>query len=185
LSGRAALAGAGTPALVRLRGSILLLPKIAVGGLVLFAIGVMLAGVFLRYVMIQVTDWLDVDPVGFFWVEELGELALAWLTLLGAALGVMERSHFALAIVAHRLPPRLRRAVHVLNHVLIALFGALVAWQGWKLVLLNLSLASPALEFSLGWLYGAAVVGGVLMALYALAAAAGPVHEHGIDDVRE
>ena len=47
-------------------------------------------------------------------------------------------------------------------------------------------LTSPALEISLGWLYGSTVVGGVLMALYALDAArhpAGP--EHTFADVRE
>jgi TRAP-type C4-dicarboxylate transport system permease small subunit len=157
------------------RETVLLLPKIVVGALVLFAIGVMLTGVFLRYVMIEVTDWFDVDPVSFYWVEEVGELTLAWLTLVGAAVGVAERSHFTLTLLAHRLPPGLQRALHVLNHALIALFGGLIAWQGWGLVKLNSALTSPALEISLGWLYAATVVGGTLIALYALAAAAGPV----------
>ena len=35
-----------------------------------------------------ITDWLDVDPVPFTWVEEVGELLLAWLTLIGAAIGI-------------------------------------------------------------------------------------------------
>lgn len=157
------------------RETVLLIPKIVVGALVLFAIGVMLTGVFLRYVMIEVTDWFDVDPVSFYWVEEVGELTLAWLTLVGAAVGVAERSHFTLTLLAHRLPPGLRRALHVLNHALIAVFGGLIAWQGWALVKLNSALTSPALEISLGWLYAATVVGGTLIALYALAAAAGPV----------
>ena len=34
------------------------------------------------------------DPVNFFWVEEVGEMALAWLTLIGAAVGVRERGAF-------------------------------------------------------------------------------------------
>ena len=157
------------------RETALLLPKIVVGALVLFAIGVMLTGVFLRYVMIEVTDWLDVDPVSFYWVEEVGELTLAWLTLVGAAVGVAERSHFTLTLVVHRLPPAMQRALHVLNHAAIALFGGLIAWQGWGLVKLNRGLTSPALEISLGWLYASTVVGGTLIALYALAAAAGPV----------
>lgn len=157
------------------RETALLLPKIVVGGLVLFAIGVMLTGVFLRYVMIEVTDWLDADPVSFYWVEEVGELTLAWLTLVGAAVGVAERSHFTLTVLVHRLPPGLQRALHVLTHGVIALFGGLIAWQGWGLVKLNSALTSPALEISLGWLYAATVVGGTLIALYALAAAAGPV----------
>jgi len=168
------------------RATVVLMPKIVVGALVLFAIAVMLAGVFLRYVMIEITDWLDVDPVSFFWVEEVGELALTWLTLIGAAVGVAERSHFTLTLIVHRLPPRAQRALHVLNHGLIAFFGGLVAWQGWNLIKLNGALTSPALEISLGWMYAASVVGGTMIALYALAAAAGPVGPgHRPQDVRQ
>ena len=64
--------------LARGRCSIVLaIPKIVTGGLVLLAIGVMLYGVFMRYIMLPITDWLDVDPVNFFWVEEVGETTLA------------------------------------------------------------------------------------------------------------
>ena len=59
----------------------------------------MLYGVFMRYVMLPITDWLDVDPVNFFWVEEVGETTLCWLTLIGAAVGVAERSHFTLTLL--------------------------------------------------------------------------------------
>ena len=44
---------------------LLLLPKDVLGGLVLFAIGVMLYGVFARYVMLPISDWLDVDRAEF------------------------------------------------------------------------------------------------------------------------
>jgi len=27
--------------------------------------------------MLEVTDWLDVDPIRFTWVEEVGEMMLA------------------------------------------------------------------------------------------------------------
>ena len=36
----------------------------------------MLYGVFMRYIMLPITDWLDVDPINFFWVEEVGETTL-------------------------------------------------------------------------------------------------------------
>src|SRR3978361_1887615 len=102
-----------------------LLPRILWGGLVLFAIGVMLYGVFARYVLLPVTDWLDVDPPNFFWVEEVGETTLAWLTMIGAAIAVQERSHFALNLLTHRFSPGARRVVHVVNNLLIAGFGGL------------------------------------------------------------
>lgn len=162
-----------------------LLPKVVLGGLVLFAIAVMLYGVFCRYVMLPVTDWLDVDPPNFFWVEEVGETTLAWLTLVGAAVAVKERSHFELNIFTHRLPARIQAGLHVCHNVLIAAFGGLVAWLGYKLTVLNSTLASPALEFNLGWLYASATVGGILMALYALDAARRRAGGHTLADVRE
>jgi TRAP-type C4-dicarboxylate transport system permease small subunit len=174
------------PSGARAVNAVLAIPKIVTGGLVLLAIGVMLYGVFMRYVMLPITDWMDVDPVNFFWVEEVGETTLIWLTLVGAAVAVAERGHFTLTILTHHLPLRAQRIIHVANNLLIAAFGGLLAWLGVKLAILNAMLTSPALEFSLAWLYASAVVGGVLMALYALDAArrpAGP--DHQITDVRE
>ncbi|HBK07248.1 MAG TPA: hypothetical protein DDZ81_15580 [Acetobacteraceae bacterium] len=165
---------------------VLLLPRILLGGLVLFAISVMLYGVFARYVLVPLTDWMDTDPPNFFWVEEVGETSLAWLTLIGAAVAVKERSHFALNLITHRLPPGGLAVLHVAHNLIIAAFGGLIAWIGIKLVLLNMMLSSPALEMSLGWLYACTVVGGILMALYALDNArktGGP--EHSFADVRE
>jgi TRAP-type C4-dicarboxylate transport system permease small subunit len=51
-------------------------------------------------------------------------------------------------------------------------------------VVLNGGLASPALEISLGWLYASAVVGGVLIVVYALGTVTRPL-EHTLADVRE
>jgi TRAP-type C4-dicarboxylate transport system permease small subunit len=165
---------------------LLQVPRIILGGLVLFAISVMLYGVFARYILLPITDWLDVDPPNFFWVEEVGETSLAWLTLIGAAVAVKERSHFALNLLSYRFSPRYRAILHVAHNLLIAAFAGLVAWFGFKLVLLNITLTSPALEMSLGWLYASTVVGGILMACYALDLARDPAApEHSFADVRE
>ncbi|HVY15105.1 MAG TPA: TRAP transporter small permease [Rhodopila sp.] len=165
---------------------VLMLPRIILGSLVLFAIGVMLYGVLMRYVVLPVTDWLNLDPPDFFWVEEVGEMALAWLTLLGAAIAVKERSHFALSLFVHRLPRGGQAVVHVAHNLIIAAFGGLTAWLGYQLVLLNITLTTPALEINMGWLYGCAVAGGILMLLYALDAARRPHDpDHSFADVRE
>ena len=87
----------------------------------------LLVGVLLRYVMIPVTDHFDLESVGFFWVEELGELLLAWITLIGAAIGVRERAHFTLHLFELQIPPAVRRAIVRFNNLLIAAFGALAA----------------------------------------------------------
>ena len=162
------------------------IPRFIVGVLVLFAIGVMLYGVFMRYLMLPVFDYFDWDPISFFWVEEMGEAALAWITLIGAAIGVAERSHFTLAIIAHRWSAGTQRAVHIGNHLFIAFFGGLMAWLGVKLAVLNAPLTSPGLEFSLAWLYVPVTVGGILIGIYAVQALRDPViHIHDITDVKE
>lgn len=145
-----------------------LLPKVVLTALLAIAIADMLIGVFLRYVMVQITDWLDLDPVNFFWVEEVGEMALAWLTMIGAGIGIAERAHFTLRVLTHRLPLKWQRGINVMNHFIIAGFGAVVVWCGIRLAIVNSALASPALQINLAWLYVSAAVGGVLIVVYAL-----------------
>jgi TRAP-type C4-dicarboxylate transport system permease small subunit len=153
-------------------------PKFAVTALITLAIVNLLVGVILRYFVGAITDWLDVDPVPFTWVEEVGELSLAWLTLIGAAIGIQSRSHFALAVFVHRLPETAQIWIHRFNHALIMGFGLLVAYYGFRLCLLNRTLATPGLQINLAWLYASSVVGGILIAIYGLAMMVSPL-PHG------
>ena len=156
-------------------------PKIFLALLLVFVMLDLLAGVLLRYVVVQITDYFDLDPISFFWVEEVGEFGLAWLAAVGAAVAIIERVHFALRVVTHRFAPRTQRIVDRVNHVLIAGFGAFAAFYGWKLCETNAVLTSPGLGLNLAWLYGSSVAGGTLIALYGLIVAAGlapaPVEE--------
>jgi len=150
-------------------------PKLAVTALIILAIVNLLVGVILRYFIGAITNWLDIDPVPFTWVEEVGELSLAWLTLIGAAIGVQSRSHFTLTVFVHRLPQTAQLWIHRFNHALIAAVGGLAAWYGFKLCLLNRSLTTPGLEINLAWLYASSVVGGILIGVYGLAMMISPL----------
>jgi TRAP-type C4-dicarboxylate transport system permease small subunit len=139
-----------------------------VTALLILAIGDMLIGVFLRYVMVEITDFLDFDPINFFWVEEVGEFSLTWLTMIGAAVGIADRIHFTLHVLTHRLPLQVQRVIYVVNHLLIAGFGALAAWYGTRLAVTNSALTSPALQVNLAWVYAAVSVGGALILIYGI-----------------
>jgi TRAP-type C4-dicarboxylate transport system permease small subunit len=149
------------------------IPKIFLALLLIFVMLDLLAGVLLRYVVVQITDYFDLDPISFFWVEEVGEFGLAWLAAVGAAVAIIERVHFALRIVTHRLTPRTQQIVDRVNHLLVAGFGALAAVYGFKLCVTNSVLTSPGLGLNLAWLYASSVVGGALIAVYGLIVAAG------------
>jgi len=153
------------------------IPKFTITALIIFAIINLLIGVVLRYFVGAITDWLDVDPVPFTWVEEVGEMALAWLTLIGAAVGVQQRSHFTLHVFVHNLSPVGQLWIHRFNHALIVGVGLLAAWYGYKLCLLNRTLTTPGLEINLAWLYASSVVGGILIAVYGFATMISPPPE--------
>ena len=148
------------------------LPPVAVTVLMLVAMVDMLAGVFLRYVMTWVSATFNLPSVRFFWVEEIGEYALAWLTFIGAAIGIKRGTHFAVHILTERFPPGFRRALATGHSVLMAAFGALLAFYGWQVSELNSQSYSPALDLNLRWLYLSSVVGGILIVIYSLAALA-------------
>lgn len=145
-------------------------PHIVITALMMVAMTDMLIGVVLRYVGTWVSAALDLPSVRFFWVEEIGEYALAWLTFIGAAIGIRRGTHFAVTIVVDRFPPPWRRAVFAGHYALLVAFGALVAIYGWQVSELNSQSFSPALDLNLRWLYMSAVVGGILIVVYSLAA---------------
>jgi TRAP-type C4-dicarboxylate transport system permease small subunit len=126
----------------------------------------MLVGVFLRYVMTWVSATFDLPSIRFFWVEEVGEWSLAWLSFIAAALGIRRGIHFAVHLVINSFPLPLRRAVLAAQCLLIVLFGVLLAIFGWQVAELNSQSFSPALVLNLRWLYLSSVVGGVLIVVY-------------------
>ena len=150
------------------------LPKFTVTALIILAMVNLLIGVFLRYFVGAITDWLDVDPVPFTWVEEVGEISLAWLTLIGAAIGIRQRAHFTLHVFTHRFSPTAQAWIERFHHTLIAGIGILTAWYGWKLCVLNFTTRTPGLELNLAWLYASALVGGILIVIYAVSMIVAP-----------
>jgi TRAP-type C4-dicarboxylate transport system permease small subunit len=155
------------------------IPKFTITALIILAMVNLLIGVVLRYFVGAITDWLDIDPVPFTWVEEVGEISLAWLTLIGAAVGIRTRAHFTLHVFTHRFPPALQRSVDRMNHALIVGIGGLTAFYGYRLCVLNFATRTPGLELNLAWLYASAVVGGLLIMLYGLSMIIAPPPEDG------
>src|SRR5215472_13287673 len=74
------------------------LPRYMLAGILFLVMLDLLIGVVLRYAVVPITDYFDLPSVSFFWVEEVGEFGLAWLTAMAAAVAIVERTHFALHV---------------------------------------------------------------------------------------
>jgi TRAP-type C4-dicarboxylate transport system permease small subunit len=103
------------------------------------------------------------------WTEPVTVLLLSTAMSMGAAAGVHSRRHFSFALLAEALSPRPRRAMHVLQSLVVAVIGAVLAYWGAVLFVdgLHIPTAGAPLPQSIGYLPLA--VSGALMVLFALA----------------
>ena len=161
----------GAPAFVRW---LHIAVAIMTAALLVLAVTDMLIGVLLRYVVSKIADFLNLPGIDFFWVEEVGEFSLAWMTMLGAALGIAHGTHFKLQVIIHRFPPHLQIVVARISSLLMIVFGLVAAIFGVKVALLNSSSVSPGLSINLFWLYFSVVAGGTLIVIFGLAGVVRP-----------
>jgi C4-dicarboxylate transporter DctQ subunit len=107
----------------------------------------------------------------FAWIEEACLFALAWVVFLGLGLALERGRHIAMTSLLERLAPRTRRPIKLAIDLTGLAFSLYVAWLALEITLfvLRSGQASPTLDVSMAWLYGAMPVGFVLLGLrYAL-----------------
>ncbi|MBB4368241.1 TRAP-type C4-dicarboxylate transport system permease small subunit [Bradyrhizobium sp. cir1] len=67
------------------------------------------------------------------WTENLALVLILYVTLIGAAVGVRDAGHIGMDSLLVMLPDHLREEIEIVIHVLVALFGIAMAYNGWIL----------------------------------------------------
>lgn len=86
-----------------------------------------------------------------------------WLTFIGASLALKTGDHFAVDIIAEKLPGRIGLAVKLISCLLVTTFAVLMVWFGWRLLLIGRHSVTPAMEIPNAIPYSAIFFGGILM----------------------
>ncbi|WP_159715405.1 TRAP transporter small permease [Geminicoccus flavidas] len=102
------------------------------------------------------------------WTEPGSLLLMSWFILLGAAVGVRESDHLGFEIGLALAPPKLRKAMQCTTFALITLFGLGMAFYGAKLAAGTWGATMSGLGIPQGVDYLPLVMGGLLIALFAL-----------------
>lgn len=102
------------------------------------------------------------------WSEELARFLLMWLAALSAAYASKTGSHFALRFVVDRTGPGLKRWIHSIVALSVALFLAVFAFQSFRFMLEVRTMLAPATRMSMAIPYSSAFVGSMLMLYYVL-----------------
>lgn len=100
------------------------------------------------------------------WVEQSSLVIVVYITCLGAAAGVRNNSHLSIDFIREGLPALPREIMRYISDLFVTCFGVFMAWQGWHLVMENLSRPIPMIGFSESWRAAPLVICGVLMVLF-------------------
>ncbi|HEV3009975.1 MAG TPA: TRAP transporter small permease [Burkholderiales bacterium] len=114
--------------------------------------------VFGRYV-------LNDTPV---WAESLTLVMMLYVSLVGAAVGVRDAGHIGMESLLVLVPERIRLRMEMVIHVLVAVFGAMMVWNGWGLTESVKAYNIPTLGISEGFKYFPLVVSGALISLFSV-----------------
>jgi TRAP-type C4-dicarboxylate transport system permease small subunit len=130
----------------------------AIGWLLVAAVVLNGAAVFMRYVMLDSISWSE---------EGIRYLAV-WITFLGGVTAAWMDEHLDMDVFGDFGGPWFRKLHRSSLQALAALFGAFVTWQGAIYCLKNGMQTAPATGIRMIWVYGAIPIGGLLLLIVSL-----------------
>ncbi|HYD29809.1 MAG TPA: TRAP transporter small permease [Azospirillaceae bacterium] len=102
------------------------------------------------------------------WAESLAIVLILYVTLIGAAVGVRDAGHIGLETLLVLLPDGPRHKLEIVIYVLVALFGAAMAYNGWLLGQSVAPYTIPNLHVSEAVRYIPLALSGALIVLFSL-----------------
>ena len=136
----------------------------------------------LELAVIFVTGFLVVDVVwGVFtryvlehqsaWTEELARMLLIWVSLLGASIGFIRKSHLGVDYFVGKLNQRWQTVGELIVYLLVTFFAAVVLiYGGSRLVSSALQNGQPlpALKIEMGYVYLAVPISGFFIVIFCI-----------------
>ncbi len=120
------------------------------------------------------------------WVEQVALLLVALITFLGAAVGIHENTHLGVSFFRELSPRRVQKVFAVVSHVIMAVFGGVMAVAGYQLAVFKWGTQIPLIHVPEGLRAVPIVVCGVLIVLFSVGhlilMAQGVQEESGLTD---
>jgi TRAP-type C4-dicarboxylate transport system permease small subunit len=129
-----------------------------------FAAGTILAVLTILVFLTVIYRYFLLAPIS--WGEEMSRFLFIAVSMLGAALAMKDRSHFAITVLTARFPARVQAWLEVLIALGATTLLGIVIDKGWGLTLLNRNQESPALGVPMSVPYSAVPLGASLMVVF-------------------
>ena len=124
--------------------------------LTLVMLGVVLLGVFFRYLMYQALSWYD----------EFAGYTLVWVTMYGSVVALARGKHISFETLVEKLPRVWQRASAIFATLCVLSFSLVVFLSGWELVREMAEETAVSIpEIRMAWIYSVMPISGALMVL--------------------
>ena len=133
--------------------------RLVAGALLIAVFALIIFQVFTRYVLSAPLPWS----------EEIARLLVVWLTFVGAGFVSSRNAHIAVDILAVYLPKRLATASQIFALLLVAAAATYMVWAAISLMVLTGPLRMTASSLPMLLLYGAVLVGYLMILGHTLA----------------
>ena len=94
----------------------------------------------------------EVFETGFPWSGQLLKLMVLWLAMVGSVAACRDNRHIRIDVLSHVLPDWLVRITRVLVDVFAAAVCAVIAWQAWRYLQLEIEFEDQVLVDTPAWI---------------------------------
>ena len=101
----------------------------------------------------------------YLWTEEASRFLFVWMIMLGAMVGVRERTHFEVDIWPE-LPPRGEAALRIVSNVFVLAFALVFVWWGVEFLRFGWNQSSEIAELPMWTIFVAWPLTGVSWVLF-------------------
>lgn len=127
----------------------------------------------LMTMMVVVSCWQVISRYVFnapsTFSEELLRFSLVWLSVFGLAYVAGKREHISLTLVLDKYPEKLKAYWNIVIQIIFVLFSIyILIIGGWKISSNAMTQVSPVLQLSMGKVYYALPLSGVITVIYSL-----------------
>jgi TRAP-type C4-dicarboxylate transport system permease small subunit len=111
----------------------------------------------------------EVFETGFFRADELIKLLVLWLAMVGSIAATRDNRHIRIDALSHLLPDRAVTAIRLFVDTFAAVVCAVVAWQAWRYLQLEIEFEDTVLINVPAWIAHAVVPGAFALISYRFA----------------
>lgn len=102
------------------------------------------------------------------WVEQVSLLLVMLITFVGAAIGIHENTHLGVSYFREVVPAPVRTIFAVITHIMLLIFGVIMAVQSYKLTVFKWGSEIPLLHVPEGLRSLPITVCGILVCLFSI-----------------